>query len=65
METCNILETFEKIIAKSLEAGAERAHVYSILAATKNSLDGDSDSARRRSLGDDVPVDRTQLKFQA
>ena len=43
-------------IAKSLEAGAERAHVYSILAAIKNSHDGDGDSARRRRLGDVSPL---------
>ena len=30
-------------IAKSHEASAERSHVYSILAATKNSHDGDGD----------------------
>ena len=41
------------------------SRVLDISAATKNSHDGDSDSPRRRSLGDDVPVDRTQLKFQA
>ena len=46
-------------IAKSHEAGAERAHVYSILAATRNSHDGEGDSARRRLLGDVVPVDKT------
>ena len=43
-------------IAKSHQAGAERAHVYSILAATKNSHDGDGDSARRRRLGDVFPL---------
>ena len=44
-------------IAKSHEAGAERAHVYSILAA---SCDDDDDSSTRRHLGDDVPFERTQ-----
>ena len=43
-------------IAKSHEAGAEHAHVYSILAATKKSHDGDDDSARRRRLGDVSPL---------
>ena len=43
-------------IAKSHEAGAERAHVYSILTATKNSHDRDGDSARRRRLGDVSPL---------
>ena len=43
-------------IAKSHEAGTERTHVYSILAATKNSHDGDGDSARRRRLGDVSPL---------
>ena len=52
-------------IAKSHETGAERAHVYSILAATRNSHDGGGDIARRRLLGDVVPVDKTQLKFHA
>ena len=52
-------------IAKSHKAGAERAPVYSILAAARNSHDGDGDSARRRLLGDVVPVDKTQLKFHA
>ena len=44
-------------IVKSHETGAERAHVYSILAA---SCDDDDDSARRRHLGDYVPFERTQ-----
>ena len=43
-------------IGKSHEAGAERAQMYSILAATKNSHDGDGDSARRRRLGDVPPL---------
>ena len=50
-------------IAKSHEAGTEHAHVYSILAATKNSHHGDGDSARRRRLGDDVAVDRTPAEI--
>ena len=47
-------------VAKSHEAGAERGHVYSILAATKISCDDDGDSTRWRHLGDNVPIERTQ-----
>ena len=50
-------------IAKSHEASAEHAHVYSILAATKNSRDDDGNSARRRRLGDDVAIDRTPAEI--
>ena len=44
-------------MAKSDEAGAERAHLYSILAA---SCDDDDDCSRRRHLGDYLPFERTQ-----
>ena len=46
------------VISNSHEAGAERAHVYSILAASKNSCDVNGISASRRHLGDDVLVDK-------
>ena len=49
-------------IAKSHEAGTERAHVYLILAATKKGHDDYGNSARRRHLGDNR-TDRIQLKF--
>ena len=39
------------VIAKSHEAGAEHAHMYSILAGNQEH-DGDGDSAKGRRLGD-------------
>ena len=47
-------------IVKSREAKAEHAHVYSILAAANKSCGDDGDSTRRRHLGEDVPIERTQ-----
>ena len=51
------------VIANSHEAGAERAHVYSILAATMNSCDDIGHSARRRYLGDDILLLKEQRRY--
>ena len=51
------------VIANSHEAGAERAHVYSILAATMNSCDDVGHSARRRYLGDDILLLKEQRRY--
>ena len=51
------------VIANSHEARAERAYMYSILAATTNSCDDVGHSARRRYLGDDITIKRTEKIF--
>ena len=51
------------VIANSHEAGAERAHVYSILAATMNSCDNVGHSARRRYVGDDIMLLKQQRRY--
>ena len=51
------------VIANSHEAGAERAHVYSILAATMNNCDDVGHSARRRYLGDDILLLKEQRRY--
>ena len=51
------------VIANSHEAGAERAHVYSILAATMNICDDVGHSARRRYVGDDILPLKEQRRY--
>ena len=51
------------VIANSHEAGAERAHVYSILADTTNSCDDVGHNARRRYLGDDILRLKEQRRY--
>ena len=51
------------VIANSHAAGAERAHVYSILAATMNSCDDVGHSARGRYLYDDILLLKEQRTY--